>query len=288
MKGIILAGGYGTRLYPVTLPVVKQLLPIYDKPMIYYPLCTLMLAGVRDILIISTPNDLPKFKELFGDGSKLGLTFSYVVQEKPGGLAEAFILGEDFIKDDSVWFILGDNIFFGSGMEEMLTEVSERRQGATVFAYRVQDPQRYGIIEFDEKENPKSIVEKPSNPKSNYAQVGLYYFDKSVSQIAKNQKYSKRGELEIVDVVNHYLKRGKLKVEIMGRGFAWLDAGTFDSLYNSSTFVKVIQERQGVIVSSPEEIAYKKGYISKTELLKIAKSLSKSNYGQYLMGLVKE
>lgn len=288
MKGIILAGGYGTRLYPVTLPVVKQLLPIYDKPMIYYPLSTLMLAGVRDILIISTPNDLPKFKELFGDGSKLGVTFSYVVQEKPGGLAEAFILGEDFIKNDNVWLILGDNIFFGSGLEEMLSKVSGRKQGSTVFAYRVQEPQRYGIIEFDKKGNPVSIVEKPSKPKSNYAQVGLYYFDKDVSKISKMQKLSKRGELEIVSVVSHYLKQGNLKVERMNRGFAWLDAGTFDSLYDASTFVKVMQERQGVVVSSPEEIAYRKGYISKENLLKIAKSMSKSNYGQYLMYLAKE
>lgn len=288
MKGIILAGGYGTRLYPVTLPVVKQLLPIYDKPMIYYPLSTLMLAGVRDILIISTPKDLPKFKELFGDGSKLGVTFSYVVQEKPGGLAEAFILGEDFIKNDNVWLILGDNIFFGSGLEEMLSKVSGRKQGSTVFAYRVQEPQRYGIIEFDKKGNPVSIVEKPSKPKSNYAQVGLYYFDKDVSKISKMQKCSKRGELEIVSVVSHYLKQGNLKVERMNRGFAWLDAGTFDSLYDASTFVKVMQERQGVVVSSPEEIAYRKGYISKADLLKIAKSMSKSNYGQYLMYLAKE
>lgn len=288
MKGIILAGGYGTRLYPITLSVVKQLLPVYDKPMIYYPLSTLMLAGVRDILIISTPQDLPKFKELFGDGSSLGLNFSYVAQEKPSGLADAYILGEEFIKNDTVWMVLGDNIFFGSGLEELLVRVSERKSGGTVFAYRVQDPERYGIIEFNDKDEPVSIVEKPKNSKSNYAQVGLYYFDKYASSIAKKQKCSTRGELEIVGVVNDYLHRGVLKVEKLGRGLAWLDSGTFNSLYDSSTFVKVLQERQGVVVSSPEEIAYRKGYITKKQLLKLAEPLSKSSYGQYLMELDKE
>ncbi len=288
MKGIILAGGYGTRLYPITLPIVKQLLPVYDKPMIYYPLSTLMLAGVRDILIISTPQDIPKFEELFGDGSKLGLTISYVVQEKPSGLAEAFILGEHFINKDNVWLILGDNIFVGEKLEETLIEVSKRKVGATVFAYKVKDPERYGIIEFNKAGMPVSIEEKPKNPKSNYAQVGLYYFDGNVSKVAKEQEYSARGELEIVGVVNDYLKKETLNVEKMGTGYAWLDSGTFDSLYDSSTFVKVLQTRQGNIICSPEEIAYRKGYINKEQLLVLAESLSKSEYGKFLINLVQE
>ena len=288
MKGIILAGGYGTRLYPITLPVVKQLLPIYDKPMIYYPLSTLMLAGVRDILLISTPKDLPRFQELFGDGSRLGLNISYIAQEKPSGLPEAYILGEKFINGDSVWMILGDNIFFGDGLGKILSDVSKRKSGGTVFTYYVEDPERYGIIEFDSKDKPLSIVEKPKKPKSNYALVGLYYFDKNVSKIAKKQKKSARKEFEIVDTMKEYLKIGKLSVEKLGRGFAWFDSGTFDSLYDTSNFVKVLQTRQGVMVCSPEEIAYKMGYINKNQLLELAKSYSKSSYGQHLYKIAKE
>ncbi len=275
-------------MYPITLPTIKQLLPVYDKPMIYYPLSTLMMAGVKDILIISTPRDLPRYVELLGDGSHLGLAISYAIQNEPKGLAESFIIGRNFIKDDNVWLILGDNIFYGERLEETLMRVSKRKTGATVFAYRVKDPERYGVIEFDKKGKPISIVEKPKEPKSDYAQVGLYYFDKKVYSIAKKQKYSDRGELEIVDVVNDYLKRGEQKVEKMGSGFAWLDSGTFDSLYDSSTFIKVLQTRQGIVVCSPEETAYRKGYIDKKQLLKLAEPLAKSNYGQYLLSLAKE
>ncbi|KKS58868.1 MAG: Glucose-1-phosphate thymidylyltransferase [candidate division WWE3 bacterium GW2011_GWF2_42_42] len=282
MKGIILAGGFGTRMYPITLSTIKQLLPVYDKPMIYYPLSTLMMAGVREILIISTPKDLPRYIELFGDGSHLGLDISYAIQNEPKGLAKNYIQGEN------VWLILGDNIFFGDKLEETLMKVSKRKEGATVFAYRVKDPERYGVVEFDKNGKPVSIVEKPKEPKSDFAQVGLYYFDKKVSAIAKKQTYSERGELEIVDVVKDYLKRGTLKVERMGSGYAWLDSGTFDSLYDSATFIKVLQTRQGIIVCSPEEVAYRKGYINKKQLLKLAEPLSKSSYGQYLLNLAKE
>jgi glucose-1-phosphate thymidylyltransferase len=288
MKGIILAGGSGTRMYPITLPTIKQLLPVYDKPMIYYPLSTLMMAGVKEVLIISTPKDLPKYIELFGSGSQLGISISYAIQDAPRGLAEAFIVGENFIKNDNVWMILGDNIFFGDNLEKVLTDVSTRREGATVFAYKVKNPQIYGVIEFDEMGNPISIVEKPTEPKSNYAQTGLYYFDREVAEIAKRQQYSARGELEIVDVVNDYMKRGQLKVERLGSGYAWLDSGSFDSLYDSSTYVKVLQTRQGVIVCSPEEIAFRKGYINKQQLLKLAEPLAKSSYGQNLLDLAKE
>ena len=288
MKGIILAGGFGTRMYPITLSTIKQLLPVYDKPMIYYPLSTLMMAGVREILIISTPKDLPRYIELFGDGSPLGLDISYAIQNEPKGLAEAFIIAKNYIQGENVWLILGDNIFFGDKLEETLMKVSKRKEGATVFAYRVKDPERYGVVEFDKNGKPVSIVEKPKEPKSDFAQVGLYYFDKKVSAIAKKQTYSERGELEIVDVVKDYLKRGTLKVERMGSGYAWLDSGTFDSLYDSATFIKVLQTRQGIIVCSPEEVAYRKGYINKKQLLKLAEPLSKSSYGQYLLNLAKE
>ncbi|OGC80578.1 glucose-1-phosphate thymidylyltransferase [candidate division WWE3 bacterium RIFOXYD1_FULL_43_17] len=288
MKGIILAGGFGTRMYPITLSTIKQLLPVYDKPMIYYPLSTLMMAGVREILIISTPKDLPRYIELFGDGSHLGLDISYAIQNEPKGLAEAFIIAKNYIQGENVWLILGDNIFFGDKLEETLMKVSKRKEGATVFAYRVKDPERYGVVEFDKNGKPVSIVEKPKEPKSDFAQVGLYYFDKKVSAIAKKQTYSERGELEIVDVVKDYLKRGTLKVERMGSGYAWLDSGTFDSLYDSATFIKVLQTRQGIIVCSPEEVAYRKGYINKKQLLKLAEPLSKSSYGQYLLNLAKE
>ncbi|KKR41292.1 MAG: Glucose-1-phosphate thymidylyltransferase [candidate division WWE3 bacterium GW2011_GWA1_42_12] len=288
MKGIILAGGFGTRMYPITRSTIKQLLPVYDKPMIYYPLSTLMMAGVREILIISTPKDLPRYIELFGDGSPLGLDISYAIQNEPKGLAEAFIIAKNYIQGENVWLILGDNIFFGDKLEETLMKVSKRKEGATVFAYRVKDPERYGVVEFDKNGKPVSIVEKPKEPKSDFAQVGLYYFDKKVSAIAKKQTYSERGELEIVDVVKDYLKRGTLKVERMGSGYAWLDSGTFDSLYDSATFIKVLQTRQGIIVCSPEEVAYRKGYINKKQLLKLAEPLSKSSYGQYLLNLAKE
>jgi glucose-1-phosphate thymidylyltransferase len=288
MKGIILAGGSGTRMYPITMPTIKQLLPVYDKPMIYYPLSTLMLAGVREILIISTPKDLQKYMELFGNGSQLGLDISYALQNEPRGLAEAFIIGENFIKDDNVWLVLGDNIIVGDKLEETLLNVSKRKSGATVFAYKVKDPQKYGVIEFDKKGRPSSIVEKPKDPKSNYAQIGLYYFDKEVSKISKNIDFSARGELEIVDVVLNYLRKRSLEVVTFGSGYAWLDSGSFDSLYDASTFIKVLQNRQGVVVSSPEEISYKKGYIDKKQLLKLAEPLSKSDYGQYLIEVAKE
>jgi len=288
MKGIILAGGHGTRLYPVTLPVVKQLLPIYDKPMIYYPLSTLMLAGVRDILIISTPKDLPRFEELFGDGSSLGLTISYIAQEKPSGLPSAYILGEDFINGESVWMILGDNVFFGDNLQPTLEKIGSKTNGATVFAYKVKDPEMYGVVEFDDKSKVLSIEEKPTNPKSDYALTGLYYFDGRVSEYAKALTPSSRGETEITDLMKKYLKNGELFVERLGRGFAWLDTGSYDSLYDASTFVKVLQNRQGVLISSPEEIAYRKGFIDQHQFKKLAESLSKTSYGQYLLSLVKE
>lgn len=287
MKGIILAGGRGTRLYPITIPTVKQLLPIYDKPLIYYPLSTLMLAGVKDILIISHKEYIPLYIDLFGDGSHLGIKLSYAIQKEPKGLAEAFIVGENFIKDESVWLVLGDNLFFGDHLEDMLTEVSKRQEGATVFAYKVKDPERYGVIEFDENNNVLSIEEKPKEPKSDYAQTGLYFFDKDVASVAKRQSYSDRGELEIVDTVKEYLKNGKLKVERMGSGFAWLDTGTYDSMYDATSFVRVMQKRQNIIISSPEEIAYKKGYIDKNQLRKLAKDLEQTEYGQHLLNLTK-
>ncbi len=286
MKGIILAGGAGTRLYPITKIICKQLLPIYDKPMIYYPLSTLMLAGIRDILIISTPTDLPKFKELFGDGSQLGLSFTYKVQEEPRGLAEAFILGEDFIGDDSVCLVLGDNIFFGHGLPEMLQEAAKTKQGATVFGYYVNDPERYGIVEFDGKNNAVSIEEKPQCPKSNYAVVGLYFYDNQVVDIAKALKPSPRGELEITDVNRVYLQHGKLKVKVMGRGFAWLDTGTHSSMVEATTFVKTIEDRQGLKISCIEEIAYKMGYINIEQLKQLTVPLLKSRYGEYLMKII--
>lgn len=284
MKGIILAGGSGTRLYPLTLSISKQLMPVYDKPMIYYPLSTLISAGIREILIISTPQDLPLFKSLLGDGSQIGCIFEYEVQEKPNGLAEAFLIGEKFIGDDKVALILGDNIFYGTGLSDLLKSNNDPN-GGIVYAYHVNDPERYGVVEFDEHHNAISIEEKPKNPKSNYAVPGIYFYDNSVVQIAKNMKPSERGELEITDINKEYLKRGNLSVQILDRGTAWLDTGTFDSLMQASQFVQVIEQRQGLKVGAIEEVAYRSGFIDKKQLRKIAKPLLKSGYGKNLMDL---
>ena len=287
MKGIILAGGSGTRLYPITKSTSKQALPIYDKPMIYYPMSVLMLAGIRDILIISTPRDVSVFEELFGNGNNLGLNIQYAIQEKPNGLAEAFIIGEEFIGDDKVALVLGDNIFYGYGFSERLKNAVEREE-ATIFGYHVSDPQAFGVVEFDKDFNVLSIEEKPDVPKSNYVVPGLYFYDNDVVEIAKNVKTSERGELEITSVNNEYLRRGKLKVELFGRGMAWLDTGTHKGLLEASNYVEAVQTRQGLYIACLEEIAYRKGYIDKEQLLELAKPLMKTEYGQYLVKIANE
>ena len=288
MKGIILAGGSGTRLYPITKATSKQLVPIYDKPMIYYPMSVLMLAGIKDILLISTPEYIERFKDLFGNGQELGLDIQYAVQKEPRGLADAFIVGADFIGDDTVALVLGDNIFYGAGLSQQLQEAAAKTTGATVFGYQVKDPERFGLVEFDDKGKALSIVEKPEHPKSNYAVTGLYFYDNDVVKIAANVQPSDRGEIEISDINQTYLDRGDLDVQVMGRGYAWLDTGTHDSLLEASSFIATIQKQQNLKVASLEEIAYRMGYIDAKQLEALAQSLKKNDYGQYLLRIVEE
>ena len=285
MKGIILAGGSGTRLYPLTKAISKQIMPVYDKPMIYYPLSTLMLAGIREVLIISTPRDLPVFKDLLGSGEQLGMSFSYAVQETPRGLADAFIVGADFIGDDSVALVLGDNIFYGQSFSRVLQNAATREKGATIFGYYVKDPREYGVVEFDSNNKAVSIEEKPAIPKSNYAVPGLYFYDNDVAEIAKNVKPSARGEIEITSINNEYLRRGDLYVETLGRGFAWLDTGNHDALLDAADFVAAFQKRQGLYISCIEEIAYKRGFITREQLVELAQPLLKTDYGRYLIDI---
>jgi glucose-1-phosphate thymidylyltransferase len=286
MKGIVLAGGSGTRLYPLTRVVSKQLLPVYDKPMIYYPLSTLMLAGIREILVISTPQDTPRFRELLGNGAQWGLRLEYAVQPDPGGLAQAFLIGRDFVGADAASLVLGDNIFYGHGFSEQVRAAAEQREGATVFGYYVKDPERYGVVELDAHDRAVSIEEKPKQPKSNYAVTGLYFYDNQVLDIARSLKPSPRGELEITDVNREYLRRGQLRVELMGRGYAWLDTGTHESLQEASTFIEILSRRQGLMIACPEEIAYRMGYIDAAKVAELAEPMKKNEYGRYLLQLI--